>query len=163
MRIYIVGEVFDTKKTESSDIKWRLQRRLFQWLGLDPNGKFNYKVDSVSYQSPYKVEFKFSRHYGDYYDQNYSYPDCIFSYDKQILLGDGYMTGFTADFSKHPGRYIIWHHKDSFVDEYNMTIKRESLRCSKLKAIEVSLDQDQITITYEANERKPKNPQTIQN
>lgn len=161
MKIYIVGEVFDTNKMEASDVKWKLQRRLFQWLGLDPNGKFNYKVDSVSYLSPNKVEFKFSRHYGDYYDKNH--PDCIFSYDKQILLGDGYLTGFTADFSQHPGRYIIWHHIDSFVDEYNMTIKVERLRCSKLKSIEVSQDQDQITITYETNERKQKNPQTIQN
>ncbi len=162
MKVFIAGEIFDTGKTNVSDIKWKLQRRLFQWLGLTPDGEFNFKVDSVAMINPNKIELKFSRHYGSYYDTAFTHEDCIFSYDKQILLGDGYQTGCNADFSKHPGRYVIRYHIDGFLDDYKQTVK--GLHCSRMKKISISEIPDQITITYETYGRKKKeDSQTIQN
>lgn len=155
MKIFIAGEVFDTKNTEVANIKRQLQRRLFEWLGLNENGNYNFKVDSVSLLEPTKLAITFSRHYGDFYDSINSHNEYIFSYDRQILLGEGYITGGTADFTKHSGRYVISSHINNFLEDYKQAIK--GLHCSRMKKISISEIPDKITITYEVYGRK-KNP-----
>lgn len=146
MTIVLFDHPYSTKDWSPLGIQTLGQHRLDQWLGP---GKVKFDVAQLSDRT-----FKFTlwRTYGPWYEDPKRFSDCnetINAWDMNIFLGDGYQTGTYADFTTHPGPYIISYgvQEDFLRNLRNLAKKHHGTR---IKAIDVDnyLDHVVLTITY---------------
>ncbi len=145
IRIVLFDELYQTNSLSPLGIQFMGQHRLDAWLGPD-----NVKLE-VAQLEERKFQFTLWRNYGDWYKDPKPWSDCnesINSWDMCIFLGDGYQTGTYADFSIHPGPYIISHGIPDFLRELRDMAKKH--HGTRIKAIDVdnNLDHVVLTITY---------------
>lgn len=133
MKSYFLGTVIDTKGVTVQDIQSFFQMRADLWLGKD-----NTKI-IVTNPQPDTINFHLFRRYGDFYDP-INHQDCIFSWDEQILLGNGYRVGTVADFLNHRGMYIIYNAKEDFFYDYKQYARKN--HCTRIKALDFSQGPD---------------------
>lgn len=154
MKYYLIGAVLDTKNLSPNGFQYKLQQRLDDWLGKD---KTQIKVDEIN---DHAMKFTLYRKYGEWYeDPQLNYKDSVFEWDESILLGEGHQTGTEADFETHPGRYVIYHDKNDFFNDYKELAKEN--RCTKIKHLEQQSYLDRIEFTVElakAPSTKKANP-----
>ncbi len=147
------GILFDTKKQCIKEIEKAIQERYNIWLGMDENNDplFKVKIEEID---PKCYKFSFRRVYGEWYGNPERYSDkdkSIFSYDKHIIIGDGWQSGTCADFSNFENRYIIRYGIDDFIREYK-TIAKENhaSRIRKDGIVYEMTDRDNINLTITA-------------
>ena len=146
MTIVLFDHPYSTKDWSTLGIQTLGQHRLDQWLGP---GKV--KLD-VAQLEDRKFKFTLWRTYGQWYEDPKRFSYCnetINSWDMNIFLGTDYQTGTYANFSTHPGPYIISNCVQSiFLPELrNMAKKYHGTR---IKSIDVdnNLDHIDLVITY---------------
>ena len=146
MTIVLFDHPYSTKSLSPLGIQTLGQHRLDQWLGP---AKVKFEVAQLA-----ERQFKFTlrRTYGQWYEDPKRFSDCnetINSWDMNIFLGTDYQTGTYADFSTHPGPYILSYgvQEDFLPDLRNMAKKYHGTR---IKSIDVdnNLDHVVLTITY---------------
>ena len=146
IKIVLFDELYKTNSLAPSGIELLGQLRLDQWLGP---GKVKFEVAQLA-----ERQFKFTiwREYGPWYQDPKPWSDCnetINAWDENIFLGTDYQTGTRADFSTHPGPYILsFGVQENFLpDLRNMAKKYHGTR---IKAIEVdnNLDHIDVILTY---------------
>ena len=150
MKYFLIGEVVDTKKSTISGIKTILQKRLDDWMGKD---KAQIKVDALNSNT---MKFTLYRTYGEWYNdpQKFQPNHDVFSWDEDILLGEGYQTGTEADFETHTGRYVIYHDENIFFSDYKELAKKN--HCTRIKHLEQQSYLDRIEFTVELLQTKKK-------
>ena len=150
MKCFLIGKVVDTKKSTTNEIEKLLQQRLDAWLGKN---KTQIKVDALNSNT---MKITLYRKYGDWFEdpQRFQPQTSVFSWDQQILLGDGYQTGTTADFITHTGRYVISYHEDEFFQDYREKSKEN--HCSRIKHLEQHSFLDRIEFTVELLQPKKR-------
>lgn len=146
MTIVLFDHPYSTKDWSPLGIQAQGQHRLDQWLGP---GKVKFEVAQLEDR---KFKFTIWRNYGQWYEDPKRFSDCnetINSWDENIFLGTDYQTGTVANFSTHPGPYIIsFGVQENFLpDLRNMAKKYHGTR---IKAIEVdnNLDHIDVILTY---------------
>ena len=132
-KIYICGEVVNTKNMSQYGFEAYLQNRYDKWLGKD---KVTVKVNEFT---PERIAITIFRKYGDWYKDpsNYSHTPgdvSMLDWDRQILFGDGYFEGGEADFEKHESRYIITRSIENIIDGYKELAKEK--HCNRIKSLE---------------------------
>lgn len=146
IKIVLFDELYKTNSLSPLGIQYMGQQRLDAWLGV---GKVRFEVVQLE-----ERVFKFTiwRTYGQWYEDPKCFSDCnetINSWDMNIFLGTDYQTGTRADFSTHPGPYILsFGVQENFLpDLRNMAKKYHGTR---IKAIEVdnNLDHIDVILTY---------------
>ena len=152
MKCFLIGEVVDTKESTINEIEEFLQKRLDAWLGKD---KAQIKVDALNSNT---MKFTLYRKYGEWFEdpQRFQPQTSVFSWDKHILLGDGYQTGTTADFDSHSGRYVISYHEDDFFDDYKAEARKN--HCTRIKQLSQQSYLDRIELTVELLKPQNKKP-----
>ena len=146
MTIVLFDHPYSTKDWSPLGIQTLGQHRLDQWLGV---GKVKFEVAQLA-----ERQFKFTiwRTYGQWYEDPKRFSYCngsINSWDENIFLGTDYQTGTYADFSTHPGPYIISNCVQSiFLPELREMAKKH--HGTRIKSIDVdnNLDHVVLTITY---------------
>lgn len=146
MTIVLFDHPYSTKDWSPLGIQTLGQHRLDQWLGP---GKVKFDVAQLSDRT-----FKFTlwRTYGPWYEDPKRFSDCnetINSWDENIFLGTDYQTGTYADFSTHPGPYILSYGvQENFLRDLRAMAKKH--HGTRIKAIDVdnNLDHVVLTITY---------------
>lgn len=146
IRIVLFDELYKTNSLSPLGIQYMGQQRLDAWLGV---GKVKFEVAQLEDR---KFKFTLWRTYGQWYEDPKRFSDCnetINSWDENIFLGTDYQTGTRADFSTHPGPYILsFGVQENFLpDLRNMAKKYHGTR---IKSIEVdnNLDHIDLVITY---------------
>jgi hypothetical protein len=132
-----------------------LQQRLDNWLGKD---KTQIKVEELN---GHTMKFTLYRKYGNWFEdpQRFQPQTSVFSWDEDILLGNGYQTGSEADFEIHYGRYVISYHEDDFFSDYKE--KARENHCTRIKHLEQRSYLDRIEFTVElakTHSTKKSNP-----
>ena len=146
MKYVLFDEPYNTKKQSPQVMEMLMQARLDTWLG---EGKV--KVELSRY-SPRMLMVRLWRQYGPWYEDPKRFSDCnkhIVDFDANIFLGTNYQTGTYADFTTHPGPYIIEPDiKSIFLPDMKEMAKRH--HGTRIKSIEVdnNLDHIDLTITY---------------
>lgn len=146
MTIVLFDHPYSTKDWSPLGIQTLGQHRLDQWLGP---GKVKFEVAQLEDR---KFKFTIWRTYGQWYEDPKRFSDCnetLNSWDENIFLGTDYQTGTVADFSTHPGPYIISNDvKSIFLPEMKAMAKK--YHGTRIKAIEVdnNLDHIDLVITY---------------
>ena len=146
IKIVLFDELYKTNSLSPLGIQYMGQQRLDAWLGV---GKVKFEVAQLA-----ERQFKFTiwRTYGQWYEDPKRFSDCnetINSWDENIFLGTDYQTGTVADFSTHPGPYIISNCVQSiFLPEMKAMAKK--YHGTRIKSIEVdnNLDHIDLVITY---------------
>ena len=104
MTIVLFDHPYSTKDWSPLGIQTLGQHRLDQWLGP---GKVKFEVAQLEDR---KFKFTIWKTYGQWYEDPKRFSYCngsINSWDENIFLGTDYQTWTYADFSTHPGPYII--------------------------------------------------------
>ena len=146
IKIVLFDELYKTKSLAPSGIELLGQLRLDRWLGKD---KVKFEVAQLEDR---KFKFTIWRTYGQWYEDPKRFSDCnetINSWDENIFLGTDYQTGTVADFSTHPGPYIISNCvKSIFLPELRDMAKKH--HGTRIKSIDVdnNLDHIDLVITY---------------
>jgi len=150
MKYYLIGTVLDTKSLSPNGFQFILQQRLDDWLG---KGKTQIKVDALNNNT---MKFTLYRKYGDWYDdpQMFQPNHDVFSWDEDILLGNGYQTGSEADLETHTGKYVIYHDENIFFSDYKELAKKN--HCTRIKHLEQQSFLDRIEFTVELLQQKKK-------
>ena len=146
IRIVLFDELYKTNSLAPSGIEHLGQHRLDQWLGP---GKVKFEVAQLA-----ERQFKFTiwRQYGPWYTDPKCWSDCnetINSWDMNIFLGTDYQTGTYADFSTHPGPYVLSYGvQEDFLR--NLRDMAKKYHGTRIKSIEVdnNLDHIDLVITY---------------
>lgn len=144
MKYYLIGIVLDTKSLSPNGFQFKLQQRLDNWLGKD---KAQIKVDALNSNT---MKFTLYRKYGgDWYDdpQMFQPNHDVFSWDEDILLGEGCQTETEADFETHIGKYVIYHDENDFFNKYKELAKKS--HCTRIKHLEQQSYLDRIEFTVE--------------
>ena len=144
MKYFLIGTVLDTKDYASlQDMQDFLQRRLDAWLG---KGKTQIKVDQLG---SHTMKFTLYRKYGSWFEdpQRYQPQTSVFSWDKIILLGDGYEKGTYADFDTLNGRYVISYGEEDFFYDYKRAARAN--HGSRIKNLSQQSYLDRIEFTVE--------------
>lgn len=146
IKIVLFDELYKTNSLSPLGIQHMGQQRLDAWLGV---GKVKFEVAQLEDR---KFKFTIWRTYGQWYEDPKRFSDCnetINSWDINIFLGTDYQTDTRADFSTHPGPYILsFGVQENFLpDLRNMAKKYHGTR---IKAIEVdnNLDHIDVILTY---------------
>lgn len=146
MKVLLMGESYDTRKTSIGEIQTLLQKRADAWLGT------NTITVEVNQTSSNQMEFVIRRKYGSYYEDPDSFKSpggqFIFSYDQQIILGTDYQTGTKADFSQHPGRYLICDAVEDFEYDYKQAVRENHASRVKNIQFEEHLEWCKLTVNY---------------
>ena len=146
MKIVLFDYAYNTKDWSPLGIQTLGQHRLDQWLGP---GKVKFEVAQLEDR---KFKFTIWRTYGQWYEDPKRFSDCnetINSWDENIFLGTDYQTGTRADFSTHPGPYILsFGVQENFLPDLRAMAKK--YHGTRIKSIEVdnNLDHVALTITY---------------
>ena len=139
--LFIVGEKFDvTKYLGAAELM--IQDRFDGWLGKDTvTVKLNKPAADV-------VEVTVFRKYGSFYkiETGHSFFQSIFTYDQQILLGEGYQYGTTVNLTVYEGQFIHYDCIDDFFNRYKK--KARQAKASKINELQFSdaLDHMKLTI-----------------
>ena len=139
--IFIAGEKFDvTKYLGAAELM--IQDRFDGWLGKNTvTVKLNKPAADV-------VEVTVFRKYGSFYkiETGHSFFQSIFTYDQQILLGEGYQYGSVADLTKYESQFIHYDCQDDFFNRYRK--KARQAKASRIKELQFSdaLDYMKLTI-----------------
>lgn len=150
MKYYLVNTVLDTKSLSVKEMQDLLQYRLDVWLGKD---KTQIKVEE---QNDHTLKFTLFRTYGSWFEdpQRFQPQTSVFSWDQQILLGDDYEEGTTADLETHTGRYIITYDEECFFYDYKK--KARENHCTRIRHLEQQSYLDRIELTVELLQSKKK-------
>ena len=146
IRIALFDHLYKTKDWSLSGLQAIGQIHLDDWLG-----KGNVRLD-VQRPADRVLVYTLWRTYGPWYEDPKRFSDCnetINSWDENIFLGTDYQTGTYADFSTHPGPYIISNCVQSiFLPELRALAKK--YHGTRIKSVEVdnNLDHVVLTITY---------------
>ena len=144
MKIFMGGTVLNTDEGCVEVLEMILQDHYNQWLGFK-NGEPNLKVGITELEKKEKYRFDFTRHFGNYYGSRLS-NDCIFSYDKQFILGEKYQKGMTADLDLHEGMINHYFGVEDVFDWYKKAGK--PYHVSRVKSFEYEqIDRDHISLT----------------
>lgn len=139
--IFIVGEKFDVTK-HLGVAELMIQDRLDCWLG-----KNTVKVQ-LDKPATDVVEVTIFRKYGSFYkpEIGHSFFRSIFTYDQQILLGEGYQYGTTVNLTKYESQFIHYDCQDDFFNRYRK--KARQAKASRIKELDFSdiLDYMKLTI-----------------
>lgn len=140
-KIFIAGETFDvTKHLVVAALS--IQDRLDCWLG---KGTVTVKLNKPTAD---EIEVTIFRKYGSFYKPptGHSFFQSIFTYDQQILLGDGYQYGTVVDLTKYEGQFIRYDCIDDFFNRYKK--KARQAKASKINELQFSdaLDHMKLTI-----------------
>ena len=138
--IFIAGEKFDvTKYLGAAELM--IQDRLDCWLG-----KNTVKVQ-LDKPATDVVEVTIFRKYGSFYKPptGHSFFQSIFTYDQQILLGEGYQYGTVVDLTVYEGRYIHYDCQDDFFNRYRK--KARQAKASRIKELDFSDTLDYMKLT----------------
>ena len=140
-KIFIAGETFDVTN-HLAVAELLLQDRLDCWLG---KGTVTVKLNKPTTDV---VEVTIFRKYGSFYkiETGHSFFQSIFSYDQQILLGEGYQYGTVVDLTVYEGQFIHYDCIDDFFNRYKK--KARQAKASRIKELLFSdaLDHMKLTI-----------------
>ena len=108
-KIFIAGETFDVTN-HLAVAELLIQDRLDCWLG---KGTVTVKLNKPTAD---EIEVTIFRKYGEFYKPptGHSFFQSIFTYDQQILLGEGYQYGTVVDLTKYEGQFIRYDCIDDF-------------------------------------------------
>ena len=104
IRIVLFDHLYKTKDWSLNGLQTIGQIHLDDWLG---RGKVRLEVDRPQDRV---LVYTLWRNYGPWYTDPKCWSDCnehIVDFDANIFLGTNYQTGTYADFTTHPGPYII--------------------------------------------------------
>jgi hypothetical protein len=139
--IFIAGEKFDVTK-HLGVAELMIQDRLDCWLGKNT---VRVQLDKLATDV---VEVTIFRKYGSFYKPptGHSFFQSIFTYDQQILLGEGYQYGTVVDLTKYEGQFIRYDCIDDFFNRYKK--KARQAKASRIKELQFSdaLDHMKLTI-----------------
>ena len=140
-KIFIAGETFDVT-THLTVAEFMVQERLDCWLG---KGTVTVKLNKPTAD---EIELTIYRKYGEFYKPptGHSFFQSIFTYDQQILLGDGYQYGTVVDLTVYEGQFIHYDCQDDFFNRYKK--KARQAKASRIKELQFSdaLDHMKLTI-----------------
>ena len=138
--IFIAGEKFDVTK-HLGVAELMIQDRLDCWLG-----KNTVKVQ-LDKPATDVVEATIFRKYGTFYkpETGHSFFRSIFTYDQQILLGEGYQYGTVVDLTVYEGRYIHYDCQDDFFNRYRK--KARQAKAIRIKELDFSDTLDYMKLT----------------
>lgn len=138
--IFIAGEKFDVTK-HLGVAELMIQDRLDCLLG-----KNTVKVQ-LDKPATDVVEVTIFRMYGTFYkpETGHSFFRSIFTYDQQILLGEGYQYGIVVDLTVYEGRYIHYDCQDDFFNRYRK--KARQAKASRIKELDFSDTLDYMKLT----------------
>ena len=127
--IFIAREKFDVTK-HLGVAELMIQDRLDCWLGKDT---VKVQLDKPATDV---VEVTIFRKYGSFYKPptGHSFFQSIFTYDQQILLGDGYQYGTVVDLTKYEGQFIRYDCIDDFFNRYKK--KARQAKASRIKELQ---------------------------
>ena len=138
--IFIAGEKFDiTKHLGVAELM--IQDRLDCWLGKNTvTVKLNKPATDM-------VEVTIFRKYGSFYkiETGNSFFQSIFTYDQQILLGEGYQYGTTVNLTVYEGQFIRYDCIDDFFNRYKK--KTGQAKASRIKELNFSDTLDYMKLT----------------
>ena len=138
--LFIVGEKFDvTKYLGAAELM--IQDRLDCWLG---KGTVTVKLNKPTTDV---VEVTIYRKYGDFYKPptGHSFFQSIFTYDQQILLGEGYQYGTVVDLTVYEGQFIHYDCIDDFFNRYKK--KARQAKASRIKELQFADTLDYMKLT----------------
>jgi hypothetical protein len=118
-----------------------IQDRFDGWLGK------NTVTVKLNKQETDVVEVTIFRKYGSFYKPptGHSFFQSIFTYDQQILLGDGYQYGTVVDLTVYEGQYIHYDGVEGFFKEYKK-LAREA-KASRIKELQFADTLDYMKLT----------------
>lgn len=139
-KIFIAGETFDVTK-HLAVAELLIQDRLDCWLG---KGTVTVKLNKPTAD---EIEVTIFRKYGSFYKPptGHSFFQSIFTYDQQILLGDGYQYGTVVDLTKYEGQFIHYDCIDDFFNRYKK--KARQAKASRIKELNFSDTIDHMKLT----------------
>ena len=140
-KIFIAGETFDVTK-HLAVAELLIQDRLDCWLGK------NTVTVRLNKPATDMVEVTIFRKYGTFYksETGHSFFQSIFTYDQQILLGEGCQYGTVVDLTVYEGQFIHYDCIDDFFNRYKK--KARQAKASRIKELQFSdaLDHMKLTI-----------------
>lgn len=139
-KIFIAGETFDVTK-HLAVAELLIQDRLDCWLG---KGTVTVKLNKPTAD---EIEVTIFRKYGNFYkvQTGRAFFQSIFTYDQQILLGDGYQYGTVVDLTKYEGQFIHYDCIDDFFSRYKK--KARQAKASRIKELNFSDTLDYMKLT----------------
>ena len=139
-KIFIAGETFDVT-THLAVAELLIQDRLDCWLG---KGTVTVKLNKPTAD---EIEVTIFRKYGSFYKPptGHSFFQSIFTYDQQILLGDGYQYGTVVDLTVYEGQFIHYDCIDDFFNRYKK--KARQAKASRIKELNFSDTLDYMKLT----------------
>lgn len=130
-KIFIAGETFDVTK-HLAVAELMVQDRLDCWLGKN--------IVTVKLDKPAadEIEVTIFRQYGSFYkvQTGHSFFQSIFTYDQQILLGEGYQYGTVVDLTVYEGQFIHYDGVEGFFKEYKKMARQA--KASRIKELNFS-------------------------
>ena len=139
-KIFIAGETFDVTN-HLAVAELLIQDRLDCWLGKNT---VNVQLNKPTAD---EIEVTIFRKYGEFYKPptGYSFFQSIFTYDRQIPLGDGYQYGTVVDLTKYEGQFIHYDCIDDFFSRYKK--KARQAKASRIKELNFSDTLDYMKLT----------------
>lgn len=139
-KIFIAGEKFDvTKYLGAAELM--IQDRFDGWLGKN--------TITVKLTKPETdvVDVTIFRKYGSFYKPptGHSFFQSIFTYDQQILLGEGYQYGSVADLTVYEGQFVHYDCIDDFFNRYKK--KARQAKASRIKELQFADTLDYMKLT----------------
>lgn len=130
-KIFIAGETFDVTK-HLAVAELMVQDRLDCWLGKNT---VTVKLDKPAVD---EIEVTIFRKYGSFYkvQTGHSFFQSIFTYDKQILLGEGYQYGTIVNLTVYEGQFIHYDGVEGFFKEYKKMARQA--KASRFKELNFS-------------------------
>ena len=139
-KIFIAGETFDVTK-HLAVAELLIQDRLDCWLG-----KNTVKVQ-LNKPTADEIEVTIFRKYGNFYkvQTGRAFFQSIFTYDRQILLGEGYQYGTVVDLTVYEGQLIHYDGVEGFFKEYKK-LAREA-KASRINELQFADTLDYMKLT----------------
>ena len=139
-KILRAGETFDVTK-HLAIAELLIQDRLDCWLGKNT---VNVQLNKPTAD---EIEVTIFRKYGNFYkvQTGRAFFQSIFTYDQQILLGDGYQYGTVVDLTKYEGQFIHYDCIDDFFSRYKK--KARQAKASRIKELNFSDTLDYMKLT----------------
>lgn len=139
-KIFIAGETFDVTK-HLAVAELLIQDRLDCWLGKNT---VNVQLNKPTAD---EIEVTIFRQYGSFYkvQTGHSFFQSIFTYDKQILLGEGYQYGTIVNLTVYEGQFIHYDGVEGFFKEYKKMARQA--KASRIKELNFSDTLDYMKLT----------------
>ena len=151
MKYVIFNEIYNTKLLSAAGMETMMQARLDRWLGP---GKVSVKVE-LSGEKNEIMDLTLFRSYGPWYEdpRRWSgFNECIYGWDKQIFLAEGYQEGSAADFENNTCPYRIYEDVQTmFLPDLKDMAKKH--HASRIESVAVDNYIDHITLTIKLKTR----------